>query len=108
MKKEVNVFPENESNIEQLVYSLYGSPISWVGGNGLIIKGYQGFDIRSEKGFEDKDYKTKIIFQDSLSKDEIKYLTKIATVKGLSFLDVDNLIEEAKKNLSWKLREVRA
>ena len=107
MKKGVNILSKNQVYMDRLVYSLYGSPISWAGSSRLIVKGCPGFEIRSEKSFFDDDYNHKIIFGNSISKDEMQYLTKLARTKDLSCSDVDEIIHEAKKNLYHKLEGIR-
>src|SRR4030042_3094396 len=103
-EKNVNVLPKNEGFLETFVNKIYGSPNSWGKGNGLLVKGYPYFKIESKKDFFDKEYKTRIVLSSSLSKYEREKLTYIAKAKDLSSSEVDRIVEEAKKDLSWKLR----
>ncbi len=105
-KEKINVHLGNEYLVERFIQEIYGSPYSWSGGKGLLVKGYPGFDIESRKEFMKENYKTKIIIGniDDRIRDKLIYL---ATTKGLSFLkelsNIEKMAKEIKGNFLFRI-----
>ena len=95
---EVNVLYNNEYLLDMFVYEVYGSPSSWSGGTGLIVKGYPGFEIESRKEPSDNRYKV-ILKTNNISGDIKDKLVRLATEKNLSFSDVHKMSEQVKGSL---------
>jgi hypothetical protein len=101
-EESVNVLPENEYLVERFIRSIYGSPYSWSGGQGLIVKGYPGLSIESRKEFVfegEGEYKTRIIIGNLNGKIKDK-LVHLAKTKNLNYLeellDIENVTKENK------------
>jgi hypothetical protein len=99
---EVSVLYNNEYLLDMFIYEVYGSPSSWSGGTGLIVKGYPGFDIESRKEPSDDRYKV-ILKINNISGDIKDNLVRLATSKNLSFSDVHKMSEQIKGSLLWRL-----
>lgn len=107
MKKEhVKVLPENEYLLNRFVNEIYGCPSSWSGGEGLIIKGYSGFRIKSEKEFMKESYKTEIIIE-NISDDMKRKLIYFATTRNLPLLkglsEIEKITQEIKNSPLFRL-----
>lgn len=111
MKEEkqeiINVLPGKEYLINSFIYQTYGSPHSWGWGPRLLVKGYSGFKIESEKEKFSKDYNTKIVYS-NINADVLEKLTHLATSKNSNLSDVEKMVEEIKLSSLWKLENMGA
>lgn len=104
--EHVNVLPENEYLVDRFIRELYGSPDSWGGGEGLIVKGYPGLKIESRKEFMKENYKTRIIIRevDGRIKEKLIYF---ATTKNLplseGLFNIEKIARELKKDFLFKI-----
>ncbi len=105
-EENIDVYPGNEYLVERFIREIYGSPHSWSGGEGFIVKSYPGLKIESKREFLGDKYKRRIVFGniDNKIKDKLIYF---ATTKGLSFFkelsNIEKIANEIKNGFLFKI-----